>query len=208
MYEKNINIIDIEEEDLPTEQEAFKAAMQKHTTIPKLLKNLSLPHLKQRIIQYEANFFKDYIHNKVWKIMKPQLPLITKYNLELYQNFQCTSDGFTFDNIPKYNWSYIEFLSTKFELKKRQRVNIYLTGVVQMHNVDAKTFYIDQKVEEEDIDLEEEVARFNNWCYNTNDWSIEEITPVKISTNKPELLPAIVPVPLPANPVPPLLETP
>ncbi|CAG8835254.1 4039_t:CDS:2 [Gigaspora margarita] len=45
--------MDIEEEDLPTEQEAFKATMQKHITIPK--------------------------------------------------NFQYTSDGFIFDNIPKYN---------------------------------------------------------------------------------------------------------
>ncbi|CAG8800946.1 31952_t:CDS:2 [Gigaspora margarita] len=33
---EDINMMDIEEEDLPTEQEAFKAAMQKHTTIPKV----------------------------------------------------------------------------------------------------------------------------------------------------------------------------
>ncbi|CAG8856017.1 25607_t:CDS:2, partial [Gigaspora margarita] len=66
----------IEEEDLPTEQEAFKAAMQKHATISK-------------------------------KTMKPQLPLIAEYNLEPYQNFQYTSNRFTFDNIPKYNWSYV-----------------------------------------------------------------------------------------------------
>ncbi|CAG8855883.1 7889_t:CDS:2, partial [Gigaspora margarita] len=57
MYEEDVNIIDIEEEDLSTEQEAFKAVMQKHAAISK--------------------------------------------------NFQYTSDGFTFDNIPKYNWSYV-----------------------------------------------------------------------------------------------------
>ncbi|CAG8855443.1 13904_t:CDS:2, partial [Gigaspora margarita] len=85
---EDINMMDIEEEDLTTEQEAFKAAMQKHAAITK-------------------------------KTMKPQLLLIAEYNLELCQNFQCTSDGFTFDNIPKYNWSYVEFLSTKFGAKEK-----------------------------------------------------------------------------------------
>ncbi|CAG8834000.1 10224_t:CDS:1, partial [Gigaspora margarita] len=32
---------------------------------------------------------------------------------------QYTSDGITFDNIPKYNWSYVEFLSTKFGTKEK-----------------------------------------------------------------------------------------
>ncbi|CAG8841356.1 19765_t:CDS:2, partial [Gigaspora margarita] len=88
----NVNMMDIEEEDLPTEQKTFKAA---------------------------TNFFGDYIYNQVWKTIKPQLPLIAEYNLEPCQNFQCTSDGFTFDNIPKYNWSYVEFLSTKFGAREK-----------------------------------------------------------------------------------------
>ncbi|CAG8829394.1 39209_t:CDS:2, partial [Gigaspora margarita] len=89
---ENVNIMDIEEENLPTEQEAFKAAIQKHTTIPKVeamqIENTSpwrtyhSYHLKQQITQYEANFLGDYIYNKVWKTMKPQLPLIAEYNLE------------------------------------------------------------------------------------------------------------------------------
>ncbi|CAG8857232.1 40112_t:CDS:2, partial [Gigaspora margarita] len=93
MYEEDVNMMYIEEEDLLTEQEAFKAAMQKHTTIPKekamQIENTSSwrtyhsYHLKQQITRCEANFLGDYIHNK---------------------NFQYTSDGFTFDNIPKYNW--------------------------------------------------------------------------------------------------------
>ncbi|CAG8849692.1 36742_t:CDS:1, partial [Gigaspora margarita] len=33
---EDVNMMDIEEEDLPTEQETFKAAMQKHAAIPKL----------------------------------------------------------------------------------------------------------------------------------------------------------------------------
>ncbi|CAG8855575.1 566_t:CDS:1, partial [Gigaspora margarita] len=84
--------MDIEEEDLSTEQEAFKAAMQKHAAIPKVeamqIKNTSpwrtyhSHYLKQWITRYEANFFGNYIHNKVWKTMKPQLLLIAEYNLE------------------------------------------------------------------------------------------------------------------------------
>ncbi|CAG8837761.1 33927_t:CDS:1, partial [Gigaspora margarita] len=33
---EDVNMMDIEEEGLPIEQEAFKASMQKHTTIPKV----------------------------------------------------------------------------------------------------------------------------------------------------------------------------
>ncbi|CAG8843704.1 15544_t:CDS:1, partial [Gigaspora margarita] len=33
---EDVNMMDIEEEDLLTEQEAFKAAMQKHAAIPKI----------------------------------------------------------------------------------------------------------------------------------------------------------------------------
>ncbi|CAG8843849.1 24197_t:CDS:2, partial [Gigaspora margarita] len=105
---EDVNMMDIEEENLPTEQEAFKAAMQKHAAISKVeamqIENTSpwrtyySHHLKQRITRCEANFLGDYIHNK---------------------NFQCTSDGFTFDNIPKYNWSYVEFLSTKFGAREK-----------------------------------------------------------------------------------------
>ncbi|CAG8852129.1 45860_t:CDS:1, partial [Gigaspora margarita] len=126
-----VNMMNIEEEDLPTEQEVFKAAMQKHAAIPKVeamqIENTSSwrtyhsHHLKQRITQCEANFLGDYIHNQVWKIMKPQLPLIAEYNLKPCQNFQYTSDGFTFDNIPKYNWSYVEFLSTKFGAREKEK---------------------------------------------------------------------------------------
>ena len=36
MYEEDINMMNIEEEDLPTEQEASKAAMKKHSTAPKV----------------------------------------------------------------------------------------------------------------------------------------------------------------------------
>ncbi|CAG8817922.1 40453_t:CDS:2 [Gigaspora margarita] len=116
MYEEDVNMMNIEEEDLPTEQETFKAAMQKHTAISKVeamqIKNTSTwrtyhsHHLKQRITHCEVNFLEDYIYNK---------------------NFQCTSDRFTFDNIPKYNWSYVEFLSTKFGAKekgKNQKVGV------------------------------------------------------------------------------------
>src|SRR6185437_13281713 len=74
----------------------------------------------------EANFLGDYIHNQVWKTMKPQLLLVAEYNLEPCQNFQCTSTGFTFDNIPKYNWSYVEFLSTKFGSKEKGKSRFIL----------------------------------------------------------------------------------
>ncbi|CAG8844581.1 8353_t:CDS:2, partial [Gigaspora margarita] len=73
---EDVNMMAIEEEDLPTEQEAFKAAMQKHAAISKV-----------EAIQIETNFLGDYIHNKVWKTMKPQLSLIAEYNLEPCQNF-------------------------------------------------------------------------------------------------------------------------
>ncbi|CAG8835253.1 4038_t:CDS:2, partial [Gigaspora margarita] len=65
------------------------------------------------------------------------------------------------------------------------------------------------------MDLEEEAAKFNGWCHDTDNWPIEETIPVKSKTdmwnlpdpytwetsiNEPELLPATVPVLLPANP--------
>ncbi|CAG8798455.1 39428_t:CDS:2, partial [Gigaspora margarita] len=161
---KDVNMMDIEEEDLSTEQEAFKAAMPKHTIIPK-------------------------------KTIKSQLPLIAKYNLESYQNFQCTSDRFTFDNIPKYNWSYVKFLSTKFGAREKRK-NKYI------HN-----WY---------MNLEEKAAEFNDWYHDTDDWPIEETIPAskgwpelvtesetnmwnlsnpytwETSMNEPELLPATV----------------
>ncbi|CAG8843703.1 15543_t:CDS:1, partial [Gigaspora margarita] len=73
------------------------------------------------------------------------------------------------------------------------------------------------------MDLEE-AAEFNDWCPDTNDWPIEETISAseewpelvtesetnmwnlpnaytwKTFTNEPELLPATVPVLLPANP--------
>ncbi|CAG8842674.1 12335_t:CDS:2, partial [Gigaspora margarita] len=191
MYEEDINMMDIEEEDLSTEQEAFKAAMQKHTTIPKVetiqIENTSpwrtyhSHYLKQQITQCEANFLGDYIHNKVWKTMKPQLPLIAEYNLEP---------------------------------SKEKRKNKYI------HNwcgPDAQCWcknilYRSKK----DMDLEK-AAKFNGWCHDTNDWPIEETIPAserwpelvtesetsmwnlpnpytwKTSMNEPELLSAIVP---------------
>ncbi|CAG8793759.1 16897_t:CDS:2, partial [Gigaspora margarita] len=174
---EDVNMMDIKEEDLATKQEAFKATIQKHTTISKVeaiqIENTSSwrtyhsHYLKQRITRCEANFLGDYIHNK---------------------------------------------------LKERERVNIYLTDVVQMHNIGAKTFYIEQKVE--NTNLKKETAVFNDWYHNTDNWSIEETIPVseewselvtesetnmwnlpdpyswKTSTNEPELLL------LPTNPVP------
>ncbi|CAG8835713.1 22504_t:CDS:2, partial [Gigaspora margarita] len=89
---EDINMMDIEEEDLPTEQEAFKATMQKHAAIPTVeamqIENTSpwrtyhSHHLKQQITRCEANFLGDYIHNQ-------------------------------------YNWSYVEFLSTKFGAREK-----------------------------------------------------------------------------------------
>ncbi|CAG8792504.1 11070_t:CDS:2 [Gigaspora margarita] len=130
MYEEDVNMVDIEEEDLPTEQ-AFQAAMQKHTAT-----------LKVEAMQIETNFLEDYIYNK---------------------NFQCTSNGFIFDNIPKYNWSYVEFLSTKFGAREKEK-NKY---ILNWCGPDAQY-----------MDLEEETAVFNNWCHNTNDWPIKETIPV------------------------------
>ncbi|CAG8816266.1 33756_t:CDS:2, partial [Gigaspora margarita] len=200
----NINMMDIEEEDLPTEQEVFKAAMQKHTAILKeeamQIENTSswrtyhFHHLKQQITRCEANFLGDYIHNK---------------------NFQYTSDGFTFDNIPKYNWSYIEFLSTKFGAREKGK-NKYIRNwcgpdaQCWCKNIlyRSKSWY---------MDLEKEAAEFNDRCHDTDDWPIEKTIPAitesetnmwnlpdpytwETSTNEPELLPATVPVLLPANP--------
>ncbi|CAG8837055.1 20871_t:CDS:1, partial [Gigaspora margarita] len=72
---EDVNMMDIEKEGLPTEQKAFKAAMQKHTTISKVeamqIENINpwrtyhFHYLKQQITRCEANFFGDYIHNKV-----------------------------------------------------------------------------------------------------------------------------------------------
>ncbi|CAG8800944.1 31951_t:CDS:1, partial [Gigaspora margarita] len=74
------------------------------------------------------------------------------------------------------------------------------------------------------MDLEEEAAEFNDWCYDTDDWPIEETISAsegwselvtesetdmwnlpdpytwETLTNEPELLPTTVPVPLLANP--------
>ncbi|CAG8523566.1 33938_t:CDS:2 [Gigaspora margarita] len=144
----NIKRCQYDEHNLPTEQEAFQAAIQKHTAISKIetmqiestssWKTYYSHHLKQQITYCEANFLGDYIHNKVWKTIKPQLPLVAEYNLE--------------------------------PSKEKEKINTYLTGMVQMHNVGAKTFCIDQRVGKE-------AAVFNDWCNNTDDWPIEEIIP-------------------------------
>ncbi|CAG8817921.1 40452_t:CDS:1, partial [Gigaspora margarita] len=73
------------------------------------------------------------------------------------------------------------------------------------------------------MDLDKRIAVFNDWCYNTDNWSIETI-PVneewpelvtesetdmwnlpdpyswETSTNEPKLLPATMPMLLPTNP--------
>ncbi|CAG8784730.1 34320_t:CDS:2, partial [Gigaspora margarita] len=204
---EDINMMDIEEEDLPTEQEAFKAAMQKHTTIPK-------------ITRCEANFLGDYIHNKVWKTMKPQLPLIAEDNLEPCQNFQYTSDGFIFDNIPKYNWSYVEFLNIKFGARKKEKNKYILNwcgpdaqcwckNILYQSKSWCKQCYTDYRIwnalkqipvrklaicyeetsiqkETESMELFTKAAKFNNWCHDTDNWPIEETIPA--SEGWPELV--------------------
>ncbi|CAG8665899.1 20533_t:CDS:2 [Gigaspora margarita] len=129
-------------EDLPTEQEALQAAIKKHTAAlkaePMQIETTSSwrtyysHHLKQQIIHF-------------CQTIKPQLPFVAKYNLEPCQNFQCTYNGFIFDNIPKYNWSYVKFLSTKFGAKEKEK--------------------------------KEESVVFIDWCYDTDDWPVEETLP-------------------------------
>ncbi|CAG8768528.1 25646_t:CDS:2 [Gigaspora margarita] len=134
MYEKDVNIMDIEKEDLPTEQKVFKAAMQKYTTVPK----------------------------------PTSLKIISITN---------------FDNIPKYNISYVEFLSTKFETKKKGKSKYILNW------------------------CEEPILASERWPElvtesKTDVWNLPDPYTWKTFTNEPELLPTTVPVPLSANPVP------
>ncbi|CAG8805004.1 40005_t:CDS:2, partial [Gigaspora margarita] len=70
-----------------------------------------------------------------------------------------------------------------------------------MNNLDIFVKNISE--EEQTIELGRtniELAVFNNWYHDTYNWPIEETIPVKAFTNKPELLPTIVPVLLSANP--------
>ncbi|CAG8440434.1 2101_t:CDS:2 [Scutellospora calospora] len=86
MYEKSINMLSVDDEELPSKEEALQAAIQR---------NLEVEQLSN--------------------ILKLQLPSQALYDTQPHYKIEVSKTGFRFDNEAEFDWTYIYFLNEKFK---------------------------------------------------------------------------------------------